>query len=436
MNGMTGLPWHNDSDSVSQPARSVNRMIAFGLSLVLFAGVCGAVNSGDSNSRALFERRILPILRSPNPSSCSECHLSGVDLKDYIRPSEEETFASLRARGLIDLKNPGGSKILKLISMSSPKSRLLNQKAREAEYEAFKTWIEAGAANPALASASLPAGKRPAGPSVSDAVMRHSRIDNVVASFVRNVWSQQGRCMGCHTPGTPENDKHFKMYGERVRWFVPDSPEGTMRNLIDRNLINVEQPDLSLFLLKPLNKVPHGGGVKFLMGDAGYKQFRAWIEDYARSVKGQYRLEKELPPKPVNAYVYTDCILTVDDCPQSWGDHLLRVDAYAWDAAKGGWSAEPVATGDRGVWGEKRTTNMWMWLIPKAGSPEEQSARRNSRLASGRWLLKFYCDTNGRLQKDYAIPTNSPTFYQGQQEIESQWGTGWGSKTNVMVRLR
>jgi hypothetical protein len=46
-----------------------------------------------------------------------------------------------------------------------------------------------------------------------------------------------------------------------------------------------------------------------LVGDMGYKQFRGWLEDYARSVKGAYRSAKELPPDSRTALVYTDCIL-------------------------------------------------------------------------------------------------------------------------------
>ena len=58
-------------------------------------------------SRAVFERRILPLLRANNPSTCSECHLSGVDLKDYIRPPEAQTFAALRDRGMHVRRRPG-----------------------------------------------------------------------------------------------------------------------------------------------------------------------------------------------------------------------------------------------------------------------------------------------------------------------------------------
>ena len=67
-------------------------------------------NSPRSDSAlAVFERRVLPIFNSPKPSSRSECHLSGIDLKDYIRPTQAETFAALVASGMVDTKEPDRS---------------------------------------------------------------------------------------------------------------------------------------------------------------------------------------------------------------------------------------------------------------------------------------------------------------------------------------
>lgn len=43
----------------------------------------------------IFEKRILPIFHAQRPSSCAECHLGGVDLKNYIHPEQEKTFAAL-----------------------------------------------------------------------------------------------------------------------------------------------------------------------------------------------------------------------------------------------------------------------------------------------------------------------------------------------------
>src|SRR5688500_1083812 len=68
-------------------------------------------------SQEVFEKRILPIFRSPDPSSCVQCHLAAVDLKNYILPSHRDTFLSLRDQGLVDLDKPEKSKILQLIEM-------------------------------------------------------------------------------------------------------------------------------------------------------------------------------------------------------------------------------------------------------------------------------------------------------------------------------
>ena len=71
-----------------------------------------AIGSGASADREhrspaeIFDRRIMPIFRSAKPSSCVECHLSGVDLKNYILDSPEKTFVSLRDQGLIDRALP------------------------------------------------------------------------------------------------------------------------------------------------------------------------------------------------------------------------------------------------------------------------------------------------------------------------------------------
>src|SRR5260370_7933962 len=83
--------------------------------LVFFSS--SAASCAEATPEQVFERRIVPIFKSANPSSCVQCHLSGVDLKNYILPSSEKTFLSLRDQGLIDLKAPAAPKILKLINM-------------------------------------------------------------------------------------------------------------------------------------------------------------------------------------------------------------------------------------------------------------------------------------------------------------------------------
>ncbi len=96
----------------------------------------GAAAAEDSLQ--VFERRILPILNSKKPSSCSECHLSGVDLKDYIRPSQAETFAALRDRGAYQCRVPDKSKLLEFIARAPKQPGLIKPEVRKAELEAFR----------------------------------------------------------------------------------------------------------------------------------------------------------------------------------------------------------------------------------------------------------------------------------------------------------
>src|SRR5262245_5945906 len=115
---------------------------------VIFADLGNPAPAADDSSLAIFERRILPILQAKNPSSCSECHLSGVDLADYIRPTQNETFAALRDSGLIDLAQPDRSKLLAFIARKPAKPSLVTDKIREQELAAFRAWIAAAVKDP------------------------------------------------------------------------------------------------------------------------------------------------------------------------------------------------------------------------------------------------------------------------------------------------
>jgi len=231
----------------------------------------------------VFDRRIIPIFRSPEPSSCVQCHLAAVDLKDYILPSMEQTFASLREQGLIDVDSPRESKILTLIRMGEKDldrgARLIHEDVRNAEYEAFAAWIEACSADPTLRTLALRTSEQ-AGPERPNGVIRHARRNRIVDSFARNVWSQRMRCFPCHTPheidaSNPAHraavktlkkltERYGTEYLQRLKLFR-ETPEATMDHLIALSrqpaegvppLINLENPRESLLLLKPMSKPP------------------------------------------------------------------------------------------------------------------------------------------------------------------------------------
>src|SRR5262245_37928942 len=156
--------------------------------LLIVLSSCVATLGADpvSDAQAVFERRILPIFKSPNPSSCTECHLAGVDLKNYILPSYEKTFVSLRDQGLVDLEDPSNSKILRLIAMGGGTNQgtaLISANVRESEYAAFVEWIQVSARDPKLRTAPAISSSEMAKPSRPLEVIRHARSDRLLASF-------------------------------------------------------------------------------------------------------------------------------------------------------------------------------------------------------------------------------------------------------------
>lgn len=388
-----------------------------------------------ATAREVFEKRLLPIFKSPDPSSCVQCHLAGVDIKDYILPSHEDTFVSLRDQGLIDLDSPEKSKILALIKMGDADKDVaarVHQKARDAEYEAFADWVRRSAADPKLRKLPKLAAEKLARPKRPDEVIRHARKDRVLASFTDNVWPMRFRCMGCHTEGTPQCDKHVKEHGGRVAWFKAAGPEATLNYLRSSRLIDADDPEKSLLLRKPLNEAKHGGGVKFVKGDQGYRAFRTFLEDYARIVKDGYPYAESLPPGEAGPSRFgTDIWLKLTDTPAAWADKLLQVSVYAWDEGKKAWEADPVATSDRVVWGKGRLWQHNLTLLAAKGSDRAAAwAKGKPSLPRGRYLVKAHVDQAGRLGKDWKSDLAADD-YAGQAEVTSAWPEGYGRMTAV-----
>ncbi|MGE3820197.1 MAG: hypothetical protein AB7I30_12325 [Isosphaeraceae bacterium] len=457
-----------------------------GLVLILILAMLPATSSGrDGNEEPaaptpveVFERRIMPIFRSPQPASCVQCHLAAVDLKDYILPSHEQTFASLRDQGLIDLDDPANSKILTLIRMGEKDldkgARLIHQKTREAEYEAFAAWIHACCDDPkmrALARLSVAELARPARP---DPVIRHARKSRVVDSFVRNVWSQRMRCFPCHTPHEiDESNPNHKTAIEKHKEFLEthgidvgrrmnifrETPEATVDYLIERSretpegslpLINLTDPQKSLIVLKPTSKLPardedgnfakpsygepvsHMGGLKMHVDDPSYKAFIAWIQDYARVVGDQYTSVADLPP---DNWHPTKHVLMVRQVPDSLPvGTRMQLFLHAWDAQANAWSSERIAF-TQGQITPVRNVVGTLFLFGPSGSPTTKTPEQETaRLAPGKYLIKAYVDDEHRLAENPTLFLGDEDFL-GQAEIDARWGEGFPAAEKILGRL-
>jgi len=402
-------------------------MLTVWISLVLSAA--------EPSSASVFEKRILPILNSPNPSSCTQCHLAAVDLKNYILPTAQRTFASLRDRGLVDLDKPENSKILALIARGSDDRRAevkLSQQARDAELAAFTDWIKSAAADPAMRGLPKADEADRAEPGVE--VVRHTRIDRVLSGFESTVWAMRFRCAGCHTQGAPGAAKYAAEFGEGVYWIRKDGAAATLAYLAKSKLVDRDRPEKSLLLAKPLNTVKHAGGQKFSVGDEGYKAFRTWLEDFAAVESGRIRSATDIPkPAPAKLERFgTEINLKLTDLPAEWVSHALQVRVYA-RASDGSWESDPIAVAERPVVGGHGWHQSLMLVAPVGSDRAAKWKAGKAALAPGRYLLKVRVDLRDRLAADWRADFGDAENV-GQLEFEPQWTTGWAKPSSVSVK--
>lgn len=407
-----------------------------------------AASDQEPTPREIFEKRIMPIFKSPNASSCTQCHLAGVELKKYIIPStegqsdgHEKTFLSLRDQGLIDLKNPDKSKILKFITKreknAEPNAAMILEKVRDAEFAAFAEWIKECCKDDKLCNAPKLDPADLAKLDREPEVIRYTRKDRLLESFEKNIWAMRFRCASCHAEGdSKQHVDHVARYGARVSWMKKDA-ETTMNYLIaTKHLLNVKNPERSLLILKATGQVPHVGGGKAAAprpghskeidtGDLGYKGLRTWLEDYAKVVNGEYKDVAGLPRKKEMFNEYGTAIqLSFTNLPADWGKHLLQVNVFAWDDKKQAWETDPIAVTDgiprlnNGVWAHRMPLN----LIALKGSERDRFWKSNGSIRavpSHRYLVRVYVDKDNRLLK-YWKATMTDQDYVGQMELRGE----------------
>ncbi len=405
------------------------------LGWISFGMLSIALDSSAASPEDIFRERIMPIFNSPNPSSCTECHLAGVELRHYLLPSAEKTFANLRDLGLIDLDAPEKSEILRFIRMT-PESenykaisaKRINPKLRQAELDAFSTWIIAAAADPKFRNApALPkADAKTAVPAIPDAVIRHGRTDNLLESFERNIWALRFRCAGCHMPGGKKFEKHKRKHGfKKMAWLRSEGAAESMRHLMSSDLLDLTSPKQSELLLKALDEAEeeHGGGIKMRTNDTDYLAISDWIKDYANVMNGSYRKADDLPAGP--KMLGTEIWLRVTGLPVNLAGRPVWLAVYPLDQPNG----KPIAVSS--------TTSV---KRPKTGIViansflMRRSALKEDAMKPGRYIIELLRspETNAITGKgklfdwDAALEEATLLF---SSEVQTEWKPGFKNVT-------
>jgi len=394
------------------------RIVGLPVWLGLTFGILSFPTAADDTATDIFIRRILPLAKADKPSSCQECHVAGVDLAMYVREDAASTFAALRSAGLVNIQQPEKSKLLEFIARAPDKGDPLLAKVRSEELAAFRAWITAAANDPRMISAKP--SSQSVGPSLPAEVIRHSRRDRVLESFVENIWIERERCAGCHSPD--KNQRLIAKHGEHISWITPDDPAGTLATLIEHELIDLKNPDKSLILQKPLNEVEHGGHIKFARGTRTDKQFRRFLHDYAATVAGKYQSPADLPKPADPVVVATAQHLRLTDIPFEYGGKLFRVDLHRWTDA--GWSRDPVANVD----GPSNPKNGMFQGVVFATIPRStdlaKEVQTRRQLPGSRYLARVYVDRDGNADKNRDYEMGAGDFV-GEVEFDGPWPAGY-----------
>lgn len=94
----------------------------------------------EDEALRLYRHRIEPLLTDQRPSSCNACHLTGLNLNDFVRGTACQSMACLVDKELVDFAAPEQSLILKWIERAGGKGGP-TAAAAEAERAGFDEWI-------------------------------------------------------------------------------------------------------------------------------------------------------------------------------------------------------------------------------------------------------------------------------------------------------
>ncbi|MEM9459783.1 MAG: hypothetical protein AAGF11_36740 [Myxococcota bacterium] len=269
----------------------------------------GATSSDDSDGSAdgaelactpeagleLYERRIAPLLEDDRPSTCNQCHLSGVELSLFVQASPCETMACMVQEGIVDLDAPQHSTVLAWIDRAQPRGGI-TQDTIDTERQAMLDWIEMTAACEGALCEPVddPCGHPPDEsdcefpPPVYESMSLDDPGDcsDLTLELVwrEKVYSWRSRCFPCHFDSWDED------FEEATPWIATGAcnPASlrTLHNAERFGYLDAKAPERSLLLTKPLAEslggVEHGGGPKMhTLDEPTYRDFAYFVQRWA-----------------------------------------------------------------------------------------------------------------------------------------------------------
>ncbi len=257
-----------------------------------------ALQCTPEDGLTMYERRIAPLLTDDRPSTCNQCHLSGVDLSVFVQATPCETMACMVERGIVDMAAPEDSLVLAWIERAVPDGGITAETIAT-EHDAMLEWIEMAAtcgadmcepvANPCgtpaqdVVECEIPPSSAPAQRPVED---DGSCSDLTLELLWREkVYGWRGRCYPCHF------DSFDEEFDDSPAWITSGDCNlgslATLRTAERSGYIDVQDPMASPLVTKPLEEtlggIEHGGGPKMhTLDDPAYLDFVDFLRRYGQ----------------------------------------------------------------------------------------------------------------------------------------------------------
>ncbi len=242
-------------------------------------------NCNEDELSELYTRYVEPFVSGTLPTSCSECHMTGIDMSMYAQDTACDTMACMMGQGVVDLDNPEGSALLSMIDMGDPNSSVFDVSV---EHQAMLEWIDWSAQchQQVCGDIDSPCDQNSGATSTGTNPIGDCSEEDLLATFWNTVIVDRGRCLTCHSdwgqsegtfgacqdvsdcqfeqicvdgsclaPGPAMAPHFFEGVDGMLDWNNPDHRTqglNTMYNVVALGLVDIENPADSSLITKPL----------------------------------------------------------------------------------------------------------------------------------------------------------------------------------------
>jgi hypothetical protein len=250
----------------------------------------------DSELSSLYTQYVEPFVSGAVATSCSQCHMTGIDISMYAQDTPCQTMACMVSLGAVNLDEPENSQLLAAIKMGDTQSSVFDV---DKEYEAMLEWItwSSQCHSTVCADVESPCSIGTGAASTGVNPIGDCSENDLLVVFWDAVIVDRGRCNSCHSAwgqaqktfgGCTTTDECTKFGGcknnngdlqcqcleGKCSWpgpyFAPNFIEGgnadfkwnnakqkqfslnTMYNVVALGLIDEKEPLNSKLLVKPL----------------------------------------------------------------------------------------------------------------------------------------------------------------------------------------